>query len=77
MIVLPGRFGKSRTAQAPCVLGLSLEAAAAEKAKQGKHKDDDQDDPEDAHVYSFAFVASKTNAPETWLRTGACVRPYG
>jgi hypothetical protein len=27
-----------------------LEAAATEKAKQGEHKDDDQDDPEDAHV---------------------------
>jgi hypothetical protein len=63
MIVIPGRFGKSRTAQAPCVLGL--EAAAAEKAKQSEHKDDDQDDPEDAHMYSFAIVASITNASAT------------
>ena len=68
MIVVPGRFGKSRTAQATCAEGL--EAAATEKAKQGEHKDDDQDDPEDAHVYSFAIVGSITNAPATWLRTG-------
>jgi hypothetical protein len=68
MIVLPGRFGKSRTAQAPRASGLALKAAATEKAEQGEHKDDDQDDPEDAHVYSFAIVACITNAPATWLR---------
>ena len=49
MIGLPGRFGKSRTAQASRGKVL-LQAAATEKAEHGEHKDDDQDDPEDAHV---------------------------
>jgi hypothetical protein len=41
-----GRLVRAGTAQDRPGAEKSLEAAAAEEAEQGQHKDDDQDDPE-------------------------------
>ena len=45
--------------------GSVLPVPAREEAEQGEHENDDQDDPEDAHVVtplSFAWVACSRNA---------------
>jgi hypothetical protein len=47
-IAATGPFGKSRTAHPR--MTCCLPAASADEAEQGKHEDDDQDDPEDAHA---------------------------
>ena len=36
-----------------------LEATASDEAQKGKHEDDDQDDPEDAHIDSFVIGVSE------------------
>ena len=40
-------------------LGSYLETAASDEAQQDKHEDDDQNDPENAHVDSFVIGVSE------------------
>ena len=51
--------GECRTAYPPRGAAY-LVAAAAEKAQQGKHEHDDQDDPEQAHSCSFRDPVAST-----------------
>ena len=40
-------------------LGSYLETAASDEAQQDEHEDDDQNDPENAHVDSFVIGVSE------------------
>ena len=81
-----GPFGKCRTAHSACRVGLP--EAAADEAEEGQHHDDDQDDPEDAHLapsvgtsYFPIGTGKETVERAVWLRPGAgapsgrCCRP--